>query len=159
MKLSSIRTIPLFLTTAILVVASPALFAHGDEPHGNHDAHHGGFVMMYEDIHFEVAAAPAGGIQVYYTNAARVELPAATASDVVVEIIRPGKATEYVTMAISDSGDFWEGSSTPVSEADAIVRVGFIYENSPLMLDVPATALISEPEAATAMTAGDHAGH
>lgn len=150
---------PRLLLGLVLAFASPALFAHGDELHGDHDAHHGGFVMMYEDIHFEVAAVPAGGIQIYYTNAARIELPAATVSDVAVEIVRPDTATEYVTMSISASGDFWEGSSAPVTETGAIVRVGFLYEGAPLMLDVPATALIPEPAAETAMTAGEHAGH
>lgn len=138
---------------------SAVVSAHGDEPHGDHDAHHGGFVMMYEDIHFEVAAPPSGGIQVYYTNAARVELPAATVSDVVVEIVQPGGATEALTMTISAGGDYWEGSSAPLVDAAAVVRVGFLYEGQPLMLDVPATALLPEAAPAAAMTADAHAGH
>jgi len=153
-----LRRMNRLLITLPLLVSSLHVLAHGDEPHGDHDAHHGGFVMMYEDIHFEVAAVPDGGIQVYYTNAIRVELPAATVSDMVVEIVRPGADTEYVPMAISAAGDFWEGPSAPVAEA-AIVRVGFLYEGEALMLDVPASALITAPAAATAMSADEHAGH
>ncbi len=121
----------------------PALaLAHEDEPHGNHDAAHGGFVMMYEDLHFEVTALPAGGIELYFTDAQRSELPAATVSDVAVEIERKGVPIESVTMAISAGGDFWEGASKPATETDAIVRVGFFYAGKPLLLDVPVSALM-----------------
>lgn len=160
MSVSRECRLPGLLLALAMTLQAPALFAHGDEPHGDHDAQHGGFVMMYEDIHFEVALVPEGGVQVYYTDAARNELPAATVSDVVVEIERPGLATEYVTMAISAAGDAWEGASAAVSESEAVVRVGFLYEGAPLMLDVPASALITVPESKTAMTeAGEHAGH
>jgi hypothetical protein len=153
------RSIVPFAIGLSMACASLPAFSHGDEPHGDHDAHHGGFVMMYEDIHFEVAAVPTGGIQIYYTNAIRAELPAATVSDVAVEIVRPGSDTEYVAMGISAAGDFWEGDSAPVAEDGAIVRVGFLYEGQPLMLDVPATALIQTPASTTAADAGNHAGH
>ena len=135
--------------------------AHEDEPHGNHDAAHGGFVMMYEDLHFEVTALPAGGIELYFTDAARNELPAATASDVAVEIERKGMPIEYVPMAISASGDFWEGASKPAVETDAIVRVGFVYAGKPLLLDVPVAALVHEEAVDTAHAehAGMHDGH
>jgi hypothetical protein len=149
----------------------PALaLAHGDEEHGDHDAAHGGFVMMYEDLHFEVTALPAGGIQVYFTDAQRSELPAATVSDVAVEIERMGAPIESVTMAMSAGGDFWEGASQPATEADAIVRVGFFYAGKPLMLDVPVSALVpaeaeepdtvdnADPEAASETAQAGHAG-
>lgn len=159
MSISRHRKLPGLLLALALGLHGPALFAHGDEPHGDHDARHGGFVMMYEDIHFEVAVLPAGGVQVYYTDAARSELPAAAVSDVVVEIERPGAATEYVTMAMSAAGDFWEGGSTPLAEPEAVVRVGFLYAGKPLMLDIPASALVTVPAAESAMPAGEHAGH
>lgn len=147
----------------------PALvLAHGDQPHGDHDAAHGGFVMMYEDLHFEVTALPAGGIQLYFTDAQRSELPAATASDVAVEIERKGVPIESVSMAISAGGDFWEGASKPAVEKDAIVRVGFVYAGEPLLLDVPVSSLVpAETEEADtvvtteaeATTETAHAGH
>lgn len=152
MKPHTLRPLLALLATLPLAGFSSTARAHGDEPHGDHDAHHGGFVMMYEDIHFEVAAIPAGGIQVYYTNAARFELPAATVSDLVVEIERPGLATEAVTMSISAGGDYWEGASAPLVEPGAVVRIGFLYEHAPLMLDVPAAALVP-------VDAHAHAGH
>ncbi len=155
MNISGGRRLPAVLLALATILNGSMLFAHGDEPHGDHDARHGGFVMMYEDIHFEVAVVTSGGVQVYYTDAVRTELPAATVSDVVVEIERPGVATEYVTMGMSAGGDFWEGVSAPVTEPEAIVRVGFLYEGTPLMLDVPASALIVVP----AVDASEHAGH
>jgi len=139
----------------LLSLGLPALaIAHGDEPHGDHDAQHGGFVMMYENLHFEVTAAPAG-IQLYFTDAQRSELPAATVSDVAVEIERKGMPIESVVMAISAGGDYWEGSSKPVTEADAIVRVGFFYAGKPLLLDVPASSLMP----AKTEEEGMHSGH
>lgn len=150
----------------------PALaHAHGDKPHGDHDAAHGGFVLMYEDLHFEVTAVPAGGIQVYFTDAQRSELPAATVSDMAVEIERKSMPIESVTMAISAGGDFWEGASKPAVEPDAIVRVGFFYAGKPLLLDVPVSSLLpaadaadatvatAEAAAASAGNAGTHDGH
>jgi len=147
------------LALGLLLQTPAGVLAHGDEPHGDHDARHGGFVMMYEDIHFEVAVLPAGGVQVYYSDAARGELPAATVTEVVVEIERPDTATEYVTMAMSAGGDFWEGASAPVADPEAVVRVGFLYEGTPLMLDVPASAFVAAPAPDTAMHADTHAGH
>jgi len=139
----------------LLSLGLPALaIARGDEPHGDHDAQHGGFVMMYENLHFEVTAAPAG-IQLYFTDAQRSELPAATVSDVAVEIERKGMPIESVVMAISAGGDYWEGSSKPVTEADAIVRVGFFYAGKPLLLDVPASSLMP----AKTEEEGMHSGH
>jgi hypothetical protein len=154
----------------------PALvLAHGDEVHGDHDAAHGGFVMMYEDLHFEVTALPEGGIQLYFTDAERSELPAATVSDVAVEIERKDMPVESVTMAISAGGDFWEGASKPAVETDAIVRLGFFYSGKSLLLDVPVSSLVpaekEEPattasaeaeavtETAQASHAGTHDGH
>jgi len=159
MSVSRDHSLSALLLALALGLPAQALLAHGDEPHGDHDAQHGGFVMMYEDIHFEVAVLAEGGVQVYYTDAARSELPAAVVSDVVVEIERPGAATEYVTMAVSAAGDFWQGDSSPLAQPEAIVRVGFLYAGKPLMLDIPASALVAAVTEVTAMPAGEHAGH
>jgi hypothetical protein len=126
--------------------------AHEGEEHGDHNPHHGGFVMMYQDLHFELVARPAGGVEVYYTDAIRNTLPAAIATDVTVEIERAGEQVEYVDMAISDSGDFWLGNTRPIENPQDIIRLGFLFDGTPLILDVRASSM-PEPGA------DDHHGH
>ena len=158
MNRNLLAVLPLAALLLTSGLATRAL-AHGDEPHGDHDAAHGGFVMMYQDLHFEVTAVAGGGVQLYFTDAARSELPAATVSDVAVEIESAGKAIETVTMSISAGGDFWEGPSKPVTDPDAIVRVGFLYAGKPLVLDVPASSLLQAENAPAADAAAPAAGH
>lgn len=154
-----------YMGLAMMLFASlPGLaWAHDDEPHGDHDAHHGGVVMMYKDLHFEVVLMPEGGVGVWFTDAQRNELPAVTVSDVVVEIEHADGATEYPTMRISDAGDHWLGETGLVEHPESIVRVGFLYEGEPWMLDLPASYLMPGTDSAgtnTAMSESDaHAGH
>lgn len=118
-----------------------AAVAHEGEEHGDHDARHGGFVMMYGDLHFELVAKAAGAVELYYSDAVRAPLPAATASDVVVEIERTDGSIENVAMAISNDGEYWTGSSKPIEAPEDIIRVGFVFEGEPLVLDVPFSAM------------------
>ena len=140
---------------------TPALaFSHGEEEHGNHDAKHGGFVMMYLEMHFELVLPEQGGIQLYDSDSLRNDLPAAVVADVSVEIERHGKDIEPVTMMISDSGDHWMGESTPVTSIDDIVRVAFLYQGEPFVLDIPAMVLPRFMDAPTSVVAeSEHAGH
>lgn len=150
--------------TMAFIAALPGFaWAHEDEPHGDHDAHHGGVVMMYKDLHFEVVLIEEGGVEVWFTDAQRNELPAVTVSELVVEIEHAGGATEYPIMRISDAGDYWLGETRLVENPDSLVRVGFLYQGEPWMLDLPASFLMPEVEATdtkTAMANSDaHAGH
>jgi hypothetical protein len=115
--------------------------AHGGPAHGNHDPHHDGFVSMYLDLHIEVVLPADGGVQLYYTDAVRAELPAAVVSDVEVQIERKRAKPETVTMSISAGGDFWQGRSKPVSDPETIIRVAFLFEGQPVILEVPARNL------------------
>ncbi len=67
----------------------------------------------------------------------RNDLPAATVADVAVEIERPGARTEAVDMAIAAEGDHWIGKSAPVSDAKTMVRVAFVFEGEPVLVNVP----------------------
>lgn len=161
MQASKRPILALLGATLLMLSHSAGILAHGDEPHGDHDAKHGGFVLMYEDIHFEVALMPAG-VGVWFSDPIRNELPAVTVSDLVVEIAHADGTAEYPLMSISQGGDFWEGETAPIENPDTVVSVGFLYEGEPLMLDVPASALIKEEETAadTAMSdMNSHAGH
>ena len=107
--------------------------------HGDHNPDNNGFVLMHADLHFEVVVAEAGGIEPYFSSASRAPLPAAIVSDVVVEIER-GTRLEFVTMQISDTGDFWTGTSIPITNPKTVVRVGFVFEAEPFFIDIPAGA-------------------
>lgn len=128
-------------TTALaLTLGLPSsLQAHGTEAHGNHDPHHGGAVMMHQTLHYEVVLPPGGGVQIYYTDAVRGELPASVVTDVAVEIDRPGSKTEAVEMAIGPTGEFWQGKSKPVQEPKAVVRVAFVFQGEPVLVNLPAS--------------------
>src|SRR5262245_63650773 len=56
-------------------------------PHGDHNPHHGGVVLMKGDLHYEVVLDPSGkSYRVFFTDAVREELPASVASDVTLTI-------------------------------------------------------------------------
>lgn len=122
---------------ALIIVTSlgaSSLFAHED-----HASRHGGFVMMFLEMHFEIVVPDEGGVQIYYSDPLRTPLPAAVVSDVAVEIERPGNTIESVFMTISDSGEAWEGESSPVENPETIVRVAFLFQGEPFVLDIPAS--------------------
>src|SRR2546427_733599 len=78
-------------STAAAPAATASSAAGSTVPHGDHNPHHGGVVMMKgDDLHYEVVLDPAGRAhRVYFTDAVREELPASVASDVVLTIKRP----------------------------------------------------------------------
>ncbi len=145
----------------VLITAIPSLaFGHGEEMHGNHDAKHGGFVMMFLEMHFELVVREEGGVQLYYSDPMRVDLPASVVADVTVEIEREGSATEPVPMMISMAGDFWEGESQSLKSENDIVRVGFLFQGEPFVLDIPAMVLPQFMDAPMPVVAeSPHAGH
>ena len=99
---------------AIPAASTPA--AGETVPHGDHNPHFGGLVLMNGDLHFEVVLGRNGGARVYFSDATRNELPAATASDVTVTITRKSQAPEIVALHIDDSGESWVGRGSPVAD-------------------------------------------
>jgi len=109
-------------------------------PHGDHNPHHGGVVLMKgEDLHYEVVLDRTGkSYQVFFTDAAREDLPASIATDVALTIRRPGAPDEKVAMRIDEFGESWVGSGPPVAPAAAAtVRVAFSIRNEPYWIDIP----------------------
>src|SRR5215469_15559583 len=78
--------------------------------HGNHNPKYGGVVLMNGDLHFEIVAKDDGHYTVYFSDAARRELPATAVSNVKLSIHRPGFRGEPVEMKVSDNGEYWQGS-------------------------------------------------
>ncbi len=120
--------------------ATASAAAGSTVPHGDHNPHHGGVVMMKgDDLHYEVVLDPAGRAhRVYFTDAVREELPASVASDVVLTIKRPSPPDERIAMQIDEAGESWIGRGQPVANpAATIVRLAFSIHHEPYWIDLP----------------------
>jgi hypothetical protein len=124
------------------LAAQPAAVAtssssNGTVPHGDHNPHYGGIVLMNGDLHFEVVAGRNGACRVYFSDATRSELPAATASEVTVTISEKGRRPDVVALRIDDSGESWIGRGRPVDDPAATLRVAYTAHGQPYFIDVP----------------------
>lgn len=125
--------------TTAPVTAAPAAAdapAPGME-HGDHNAHHGGVVYMYDDMHYEVVLDPGGHHRVYFTDAAREDLPASVASKVTLTVERPKADAETLSGTIDEHGESWVLDGRAVSEKETSVRVAFVTKGSEYWIDVP----------------------
>ncbi len=124
------------------VVPQPAALATttaaGDTvPHGDHNPRHGGLVLMNGDVHFEVVLGRNGAHQVYFSDAVRNELPAATASNVVVTTTQKGRPPETVALRIDETGESWTGRGQPIADPAATARVAYTLSGKSYFIDVP----------------------
>jgi hypothetical protein len=106
-------------------------------PHGDHNPHYGGLVLMNGDLHFEVVLKPDGSERVYFSDATRNELPAATAAAVTITITQKGRQPETTALHIDDSGESWMGRGQPVEDPGAIARIAYTSHGKPYFIDVP----------------------
>jgi hypothetical protein len=109
-------------------------------PHGDHNPHHGGIVMMKGDLHYEVVVDPTGHAHhLYFTDAVREDLPASVASTATLTIHRPGADDESIPLSIDETGESWTGSGKPVEAGPKTsVRVTFTLRNdTPYFIDLP----------------------
>jgi hypothetical protein len=117
--------------------ASAAAAAGGTVPHGDHNPHFGGLVLMNGDLHFEAVLGRDGGARVYFSDATRTELPAATASEVTVTITQASHPPEVIALHIDDSGESWIGRGRPVDDPGATARIAYTSRGRPYFIDVP----------------------
>jgi hypothetical protein len=115
--------------------ASPP--ASGTVPHGDHNPRHGGVVFMNGDLHFEVALGRDGGYRLYFSDAVREELPAATASGVTVTVMQKSAPPETVALHIDESGESWIGHGGRVNDPAATARIAYTAYGKPYFIDVP----------------------
>ena len=124
-------------------IASPApQAASSAAPHGDHNPHHGGVVLMKGDLHFEVVFDAAGReYRLYFTDAVREDLPASIASAASLTIRRDGAAEEAIALDIDSAGESWIGSGRRVADPPGTtVRVAFTIAREPYWIDVPFAA-------------------
>jgi hypothetical protein len=120
--------------------ANPPQGAGGaSPPHGDHNPHHGGVVLMNGDLHYEVVLDPAGrSHRLFFSDAVREDLPASIASSVALTIFRPGATDELIPLQIDGTGESWTGSGRVVADpAKTTVRVTFTIRGEAYWIDVP----------------------
>jgi hypothetical protein len=105
--------------------------------HGNHNPKYGGVVLMNGDLHFEIVDDESGRYAVYFSDAARNELPASAVSNVHLTVERPKFRGEPVDMKISDTGERWEGIGGGVDDSDTDLRIDFDYQGKHCTSDMP----------------------
>jgi hypothetical protein len=105
--------------------------------HGNHNPKYGGVVLMNGDLHFEIVAKEDGSYSVYFSDAARRELPASAVSNARLSIHRPGFRGEPVELKISGNGEYWEGKGGFVDDHETTLQIFFDFQGQPRTSDMP----------------------
>jgi hypothetical protein len=105
--------------------------------HGNHNPKYGGVVLMNGELHFEVVAKEDGHYAVYFSDAARRELPASVVSQVHLAVKRPGFRAEGVDLNMDPSGESWVGSSGSVDDHNTDLRIMFTYQGQQVATEIP----------------------
>jgi hypothetical protein len=95
--------------------------------------------MMKGDLHYEVVLDAAGRYRLYFSDAARAELPAAAAVNASILLMRPGEPPEGVELQIDESGESWVGQGRAVNDpAKTTARVSYtIRGEEPYWIDLP----------------------
>ena len=106
-------------------------------PHGDHSPHHGGMVLMKDELHYEVVLDRNGRHAVWFSDAVREDLPASVASKVEMTVIRPKAAVETLALAIDGSGESWIAAGNPVRGDDVMVRLSFVARGEPFEIEIP----------------------
>ena len=99
---------------------------------------------MKGDLHFEVVLDAAGAHRIYFSDAARADLPAATASEVTLTLSRRSATEEILKAQVDDSGESWVAAGAPVEGTDVTARIAFVFNDEPYWIDVP---YIESPDA------------
>jgi hypothetical protein len=132
-------------------------------PHGDHEAVHGGLVLMDgHDHHAELVLDTRGTAhRVYVSDGARLPMPASTFDEVTLTIGAPGQTPELVTMRRADDNTHWIGASNPVPAKGATIGLRYarggvqLYD---IALPVEYVLTGKMPDAAAEQTPPPHGG-
>ena len=105
--------------------------------HGNHVPKYGGVVLMNSDLHIEVVLKNSGSYAVYFSDAAREELPASTVSNVTVTVKRPKAEPEIVHLRIGDTGENWIGSGKAITSPSTEIGLDYLFHGQTFNAQVP----------------------
>jgi hypothetical protein len=105
--------------------------------HADHAPRHGGVVMMYGDLHYEVVLSPQGRHLVYLSDAFRRDLPPTAVSNLVLAVDRGAGFKEVIDGVISTDGRYWTANGSRVSEVNAVARVAFTAAGKRYWIDIP----------------------
>jgi hypothetical protein len=140
--------------TADSAPSSAPIIPEGAMGHGSHDPKHNGVVLMSDAYHFEVVLEPSGEYAVYFTDMARNDLPATTASAVTITIKRPaGAPPETIPLKIDESGEGWIGKGRPVDNIkETIANISYTARGAekPYAMDLEFWAAQPQPPASLA---------
>jgi len=142
----------LVLPAVMLALTMPAAAHNGVI----HEAPHGGILKATKNAHFEILLAPKGGTRIYLMDAAGRPLPASAASELSVEVDRPGSKTEYLKMIPDPTNTLWTGPGRPVDDPKSIVRVGIVVQGSSELIEIPRAQFPVYAKAAAAGKAHAH---
>src|SRR5258707_8905728 len=127
---------------ATVAAVAPNVPAASAVPHGDHNPHHGGVVMMKGDMHYELVVDQAGRVQLFFTDAVREDLPASIASAASVTLQGKDRADEPIRLQIDPNGESWIGAGRPVADrANTTAKVSFTIRNEPYSIDLPLAPL------------------
>lgn len=119
------------------------------EGHGDHDAQHGGAVLMDERGHMELVFKADGAVEIWLSDNMRKPLPASSASSVELSVTRPGQAEEKVALARDSADSAWTGKTAPIT--DPATRIHFAYnaagKQAPYQIDISLADLRKMQEA------------
>jgi len=92
---------------------------------------------MNGDLHFEVVLSRTGAHRIYFSDATRAELPAATASEVTLTLSSREASAETLKAEVDESGESWIATGSPLKGSDITARVAFVINTEPYWIDVP----------------------
>ena len=92
---------------------------------------------MNGNLHFEVVLRRDGNHRLYFSDAARAALPAATASEVTLTFSSGESPGHMLSAEVDGNGESWIIKGSPPTGADVTARVGFVVDDEPYWIDVP----------------------
>jgi hypothetical protein len=127
--------------TPVSATAAPSPAIDVALAHQDHQARHGGLLLMNGDAHFEVTVSPDGTCRVYFTDAVRNDLPPTYASAVTIELTSRNDQRQTIPLQMDAARNVWIGQAELVDDPQTVVRVWYATVGEPpYEIDLPLSA-------------------